>query len=65
MMLNPFKSIVELQLEMLYQWLTISKQWLEVYSATSASVKPIPVVVQSQTPARRSTSCVGPADLKS
>ncbi len=59
---NPFKSVVEFQLEMLYQWLTITKQWLEVYSA---SAKPVPVTVKAhQTPKSRAVGCVGPADLK-
>lgn len=59
---NPFKSVVEFQLEMLYQWLTITKQWLEVYSA---SAKPVPVTVKAdQNRKGRSVSCVGPADLK-
>lgn len=59
---NPVKSIVEFQLEMLYQWLTITKQWLEVYSA---SAKPVPVLVKSAQPQKRgSAGCVGPADLK-
>lgn len=63
--MNPFKSIVEIQLELLYQWLTITKNWLEAYSASSASLKPVPVVVKAESNPVRAKGCVGPADLRS
>jgi hypothetical protein len=61
--MNPFKSVMELQLQLVYQWLTVTKQWLEVYSASSASVKPIPVVAKQAAKIRGKVGCVGPADL--
>lgn len=61
---EPIRFVLDIQLELLRQYLLLGKRWLDLWGARPAVTQTTPAVVVPLARRKPGLGCIGPADLR-